>query len=58
MVDIGDSGQQNDGGVYANSKLGYAIENDLYTIPDPDFIANSGTNTEVSYVFVVKTPFP
>ena len=25
IVDIGDSGRQSDGGMYANSKLGYAI---------------------------------
>ena len=52
MVDIGDSGRQSDGEVYANSKLGYAIENELLNIPDPDFIANSGNNTNVPYVFV------
>ena len=52
MVDIGDSGRQSDGGVYANSKLGYAIENDILNIPDPDFIANSGNNTKFPYVFV------
>ena len=44
MVDIGDSGRQSDGGVYASSKLGYAKETDLLHIPDPDFIANSGNN--------------
>ena len=27
IVDIGDSGRQRDGSVYANSNLGYAIEN-------------------------------
>ena len=52
MVDIGDSGRQSDRRVYANSKLGYAIENDRLNIPDPDFIANSGNNTEFPYVFV------
>ena len=33
MVDIGDAGRQSDGGVYKNSKLGYAIENDLIHRP-------------------------
>ena len=46
MVDVGDSGRQSDGGVYINSILGYAIENNILNIPDSDFIANSGTNTE------------
>ena len=33
LVDIGDSGRQSDGSVYSNSKLGYAIENNLLNIP-------------------------
>ena len=33
LVDIGDTGRQSDGSVYANSQLGYAIENDLLSIP-------------------------
>ena len=45
MVDIGDSGRQSEGGVYANSKLGYAIENDLLNIP------------EFPYVFVADDAF-
>ena len=35
LVDIGDSGRQSDGSVYANSNLGYAIENKLLNVP-PD----------------------
>ena len=33
LVDIGDSGRQSDGSVYANSNLGYAIENQLLNTP-------------------------
>ena len=32
LVDIGDTSRQSDGSVYANSKLGYAIENNLFSI--------------------------
>ena len=33
VVDIGDSGRQSDGSVYANSNLGYAIENKQLKLP-------------------------
>ena len=32
LVDIGDSGSQRDGSVFANSFLGHAIENDMLNI--------------------------
>ena len=57
MLDVGDSGRQSDGGVYTNSKLGYAIENNLLNITDSDFIANSGSIIKYPYVFVVDDAF-
>ena len=41
LVDIGDSGRQSDGSVYANSHLGYAIENRLLNTPTDSKITNS-----------------
>ena len=35
LVDIGDSGRQSDGGVFANSNLGFSIKNDLLNVPPP-----------------------
>ena len=41
LVDIGDTGRQSDGSVYANSILGYAIENGLLNIPQPSKLPQS-----------------
>ncbi len=41
MVDIGDAGRQSDGGVYKNSQLGYAIDNNTINRPPPSPINNS-----------------
>ncbi|XP_065652846.1 uncharacterized protein LOC136080161 [Hydra vulgaris] len=41
MVDIGDSGRQSDGSVFNNCSLGYAIENNKLSIPDPEKIGKS-----------------
>ena len=35
LIDIGDSGRQSDGGVFAASKLGYAMKNELLQLPRP-----------------------
>ncbi|XP_047132643.1 uncharacterized protein LOC124811312 [Hydra vulgaris] len=50
LLDIGNSGRQSDGSVYANSQLGYAIENDLLDIPQACKV--NGTETILPYVFV------
>lgn len=55
MVDIGDSGRQSDGSVYANSNLGYAIENKLLNTPPDCQISNS--NKVLPYVFVGDDAF-
>ena len=33
LVDIGQAGQQSDGGVYKNNNLGYAIDQNLLNVP-------------------------
>ena len=55
LVDIGDSGRQSDGNVYANSNLGYAIENKLLNVPlDAKII---GSARVLPYVFVADDAF-
>ena len=56
MVDIGDSGRQSDGGVFAASKLGFAMDNDQLGLPKPRILP--GTNTLFPYVFVGDEAFP
>ena len=50
LVDIGDAGRQSDGSVYANSHLGYAIDNGLLNFPAPNRKGNS--NEAFPYVFL------
>ena len=38
LVDVGDAGRQSDAGVYTNSKLGFAIENQKLNLPPPEVI--------------------
>ena len=57
LVDVGDSGRQSDGGVYANSKLGYAIDNNLLGIPNADYIQDRGNNIKYPFVFVADDAF-
>ncbi len=57
LVDVGDNGRQSDGGVYTNSTIGYAIDNNLLRIPPPDIIANAGTAKQYPYVFVADDAF-
>ncbi|XP_004205962.2 uncharacterized protein LOC101240376 [Hydra vulgaris] len=55
LSDIENSGRQSDGSVYANSQLGYAIENDLLDIPQACKV--NGTETIFPYVFVGDNAF-
>ncbi|XP_046862566.1 uncharacterized protein LOC124456074 [Xenia sp. Carnegie-2017] len=55
LVDIGDSGRQSDGSVYANSNLGYAIENKLLNIPTDGKITHS--TKVLPHVFVGDDAF-
>ena len=56
LVDIGQAGRQSNGGVYKNSKLGYAIDQNLLSVP--------ATSNDISfdgkyypYVFVADDAF-
>ncbi|XP_046863845.1 uncharacterized protein LOC124457685 [Xenia sp. Carnegie-2017] len=55
LVDIGDSGRQSDGSVYANSNLGYAIENKLLNMPTDGKITHS--TKVLPHVFVGDDAF-
>ena len=55
LVDIGDTGRQSDCSVYANSHLGYAIENDLLNIPQSSKLPQS--EMILSYVFIGDDAF-
>ena len=55
LVDIGDTGRQSDSSVYANSHLGYAIENGLLDIPQPSKLPQS--ERILPYVFIGDDAF-
>ena len=55
FIGVGDSGRQSDESVYANSNLGYAIENYLLNTPPDCRISNS--NRVLPYVFVGDDAF-
>ena len=56
LVDVGDAGRQSDGGVYSNSKLGFAIDNQLLGIPSSEKLPSS--EIKVPSVFVADDAFP
>ena len=56
LVDIGKTGRQADGSVYANSYLGRTIENDLLNVPEPDCIQNN-PNITIPNVFLADDAF-
>ena len=55
LVDIWDSGRQSDGSVFFNSNLGYAIENNILSIPKASKLPNSGR--VLPYVFIGDDAF-
>ncbi|CAB3979551.1 Hypothetical predicted protein [Paramuricea clavata] len=60
LIDVGDNGRQSDGGVYTNSKIGYAIDKNLLDIPTPDIIENSGSTMDDAFslkTYMLK-PYP
>ena len=50
LVDIGDAGRNSDGGVFANSNIGIAIDENKLGIPPSRKLP--GTDRELPYVFV------
>ena len=56
LVDVGEAGRQSDGGVFANSNIGYCITKDIFQLPCPRALDTSGT--VFPYVFVADDAFP
>ena len=56
MVDFGEAGRQSDGGVFANTNIGFEILNNLLNLPQACTI--EGTSTVFQYVFVADDAFP
>ena len=56
LVDIGQAGRQSDGGVYKNSNLGYAIDQNLLNVPAPSNDMSSD-GKYYPYVFVADDAF-
>ena len=50
LLHVGDNGRQSDGGDNTNSKIGFAIDNNLLDFPPAE---NYGTNKMYPYVFVI-----
>ena len=57
LVDIGEAGQQSDGGVYSSSNLGQAIDQNILKFPEPATINNYSTTKKFRYVFVADEAF-
>ncbi|XP_065675590.1 uncharacterized protein LOC136091806 [Hydra vulgaris] len=57
LVDIGGSGRQSDGGIYNNSKVGSAIDNNLLNFPDPSCISSYSKSITFPYTFLADEAF-
>lgn len=57
LVDIGNAGRQSDGGVFANSAFGQAIENSTLHIRKPSPLPGT-TSQNYPYVIVGDEAFP
>uniref|UniRef100_A0A8D8YZ19 Nuclease HARBI1 n=1 Tax=Cacopsylla melanoneura TaxID=428564 RepID=A0A8D8YZ19_9HEMI len=55
-VDVGGFGRHSDGGIFAHSNLGKALETGRFNVPGPS--ALPGTNAEAPYVVVGDQAFP
>lgn len=55
-VDIGSYGKNSDGGIFAHSKLGRALEKNALSIPNP--VELPGTNQKAPFVIVGDEAFP
>ena len=47
LVDVGDAGRQSDVGVYRNSKLGFAIDNQLLGFPWSEILPSTEYNLRI-----------
>ena len=50
LLDIGDHGRQNDGGVFSNSMFGRAMMNNSLSIPEPEVIHGQKKTTPFFFV--------
>ena len=57
MVDIGEAGCQSDGGVFAHSQIGYAMNNGKMNLPSPRQLSNQSP-VQFPYVLVGDEAFP
>ena len=57
LVDIGQAGRQSEGGVYKNSNLSYAIDQNLLNVPAPSNDISSGDEKYYPYVFAADDTF-
>lgn len=55
-VDVGSYGKNSDGGIFAHSNLGKALENNSLKIPESQTLP--GTNTKAPFVIVGDEAFP
>ena len=56
MVDIGESGRQNDGGVFAKSNIGICTKNQTLDFPEPEKLRHC--DTVLPYDFIGDDAFP
>ena len=56
LIDIGDSGRQSDGGVFANSNLGYAMDQNLLNIPEPRPLKGTTKKFHLSLLVMRNSP--
>ena len=57
LVDIGDAGRQSDGGVYSNSTIGYAIDQNLLDLPKAEPITAYDKEKLYPYTFIADDAF-
>ena len=58
IIDIGDSGSHSDGGVFANTAFGKALNKNLISLPQPSPLENEIDSEAVPYCFVGDEAFP
>ena len=56
MLDIGESGRQSDGGVFAKSNIGICIKNQSLDFPEPEKLRHC--DAVLPYVFIGDDAFP
>ena len=57
LVDVGDAGRQSDSGIYNNSKLGHAIDNNLLNFPPAEPISGYDQTKQFPFPFIGDEAF-